>query len=113
SANREGSGLLPFPVGERILFPDLVPARQTGSVRFFLESVLTARTVRQLEEDMPCGAESRTLRFTAAPLRAPGGDRGHALVLVEDITLHKRVERQMLLTERLTTAGRLASGVAH
>ena len=35
------------------------------------------------------------------------------LVLVEDITLQKRLERQMLLTERLTTAGRLAAGVAH
>jgi signal transduction histidine kinase len=34
-------------------------------------------------------------------------------VLVEDITLPKRLERQMLLTERLTTAGRLAAGVAH
>jgi len=34
-------------------------------------------------------------------------------VLVEDITLQKRLERQMLLTERLTTAGRLAAGVAH
>src|SRR5262249_25567126 len=31
----------------------------------------------------------------------------------EDITLQKRLERQMLLTERLTTAGRLAAGVAH
>jgi signal transduction histidine kinase len=37
----------------------------------------------------------------------------HTLVLVEDITLRKRLERQMLLTERLSTAGRLAAGVAH
>ena len=35
------------------------------------------------------------------------------IVLAEDVTLAKRLERQMLLTERLTTAGRLASGVAH
>jgi two-component system, NtrC family, sensor kinase len=113
SANREGIGLLPFAVGERTVFPDLVPARQIESVRFFLDSVLTSRAVRQLEEEIPSGTEPRTLRFTAAPLRAPGGDRGHVLVLVEDITLHKHIERQMLLTERLTTAGRLASGVAH
>jgi signal transduction histidine kinase len=33
--------------------------------------------------------------------------------LIEDITLQKRMERQMLLTERLTTAGRLVAGVAH
>jgi len=35
------------------------------------------------------------------------------VLLVEDVTLAKRLERQMLLTERLTTAGRLAAGVAH
>jgi signal transduction histidine kinase len=32
---------------------------------------------------------------------------------VEDVTRAKHLERQMLLTERLTTAGRLAAGVAH
>jgi len=113
SANREGTGLLPFAAGERILFPDLVPPAKAGGVRAFLEGVLTARAVRQMEDEMPGGPESRTFRLTAAPLLAPGGDRAHALVLVEDVTLQKRLERQMLLTERLTTAGRLASGVAH
>jgi signal transduction histidine kinase len=37
----------------------------------------------------------------------------HVVLLVEDITRAKRLEQQMLLTERLTTAGRLAAGVAH
>src|SRR2546425_2993252 len=37
----------------------------------------------------------------------------HAVLLVEDVTRAKGLERQMLLTERLTTAGRLAAGVAH
>ena len=62
---------------------------------------------------MPSGSEPRTFRLTAAPLTAPGEERARALVLVEDITLRKRLERQMLLTERLTTAGRMAAGVAH
>ena len=35
------------------------------------------------------------------------------MLLVDDVTSAKRLERQMLLTERLTTAGRLAAGVAH
>jgi signal transduction histidine kinase len=56
--------------------------------------------------------ELKRFRLTTAPL--PGGDDGaHLIVLVEDITLAKQLERQMLLTERLTTAGRLAAGVAH
>src|SRR4029450_10082094 len=52
-------------------------------------------------------------RLTGAPLHSPGGGPTHALVLVEDVTLQKRLERQMLLTERLTMAGTLVAGVAH
>src|SRR5262249_7769859 len=48
-----------------------------------------------------------------APVEA-ASDRGtHAVLLVEDVTLAKRLEQQVLLTERLTTAGRLAAGGAH
>ena len=59
------------------------------------------------------GVASGVVRFTAAPLEAAGDGGGHVVLLVEDITRAKQLERQMLLTERLTTAGRLASGVAH
>jgi two-component system NtrC family sensor kinase len=113
SANREGAGVLPFAAGGGVRFPDLVPPGRASTVRALIGAALTAGDVRRLEEDMPSGSEPRTFRFTAAPLTAPGGARSHALVLVEDITLPKRLERQMLLTERLTTAGRMAAGVAH
>jgi GAF domain-containing protein/nitrogen-specific signal transduction histidine kinase len=113
SANREGTALLPFAAGAGGPFPDLVPEGRADDVRAFIEAALNAGDIRQLEQDMPSGSEPRTFRLTAAPLAAPGGDRAHALVLVEDITLRKRLERQMLLTERLTTAGRMAAGVAH
>src|SRR6266436_3626413 len=62
---------------------------------------------------MVIAGDAKIFRMTAAPVEAES-DRGtHAVLLVEDITLAKRLERQMLLTERLTTAGRLAAGVAH
>ena len=105
SANREGADLLPFPAGGRTSFVDLVPASKANGIRAFLETVVSARSVRQMEEEMPSGVETRTVRLTAAPLRGPGGDSTHCLVLVEDITLRKRLERQMLLTERLTHGG--------
>jgi len=69
--------------------------------------------VRRTEEEMIAGTETRTFRLTAAPLHGSGGEATHAIVLIEDITMQKRLERQMLLTERLSTAGRLAAGVAH
>jgi len=73
--------------------------------------VVAAREMRQMEQELPAGGETLTVRLTATPLRAPRAT--HLLVLAEDITLPKRLERQVLLTERLTTAGRLAAGVAH
>src|SRR5262249_15961471 len=69
--------------------------------------------VRQTEEEMVVGTEARTFRLTSAPLRGPDGPPTHTIVLIEDITMQKRLERQMILTERLSTAGRLAAGVAH
>ena len=113
SANREGVDLLPFPVGERPSFVDLFPVAKAIEIRAFLRAVMTARAVRRVEEEIPNATEVRTVRLTAAPLTPAGGTATHGLVLVEDVTLQKRLERQMLLTERLTTAGRLAAGVAH
>jgi two-component system NtrC family sensor kinase len=111
SVNREGATLVPVEPAARRPFADLMPPAKVEGVRVFLESAVTARAVRHLEQELPAGGETLTVRLTATPLRAPRAT--HLLVLVEDITLPKRLERQMLLTERLTTAGRLASGVAH
>ena len=113
SANREGSALLPFESGGRRSFIKLLPPAKAPRIRDFLTGVLAAREVRQTEEEMIVGTETRTFRLTAAPLHGPGGETTHAIVLIEDITAQKRLERQMLLTERLSTAGRLAAGVAH
>jgi signal transduction histidine kinase len=111
SANPEGHTLLPGAAGRRA-FADLFPA-QGAAVRRFLEDVLAAREVRGIDQELPDGVETRTVRLTAAPLKGPDGRPTHVIVLAEDITIPKRLERQMLLTERLSTAGRLASGVAH
>jgi two-component system NtrC family sensor kinase len=111
SANREGVALVPVEPAARRAFADLMPSAQAAAVRRFLEGVVRARAVRHAEQELPAGGETLTVRLTATPLRAPQAT--HVLVLVEDITLQKRLERQMLLTERLTTAGRLAAGVAH
>jgi len=64
-------------------------------------------------EELTLGGEARVLRLTAAPFDPEAGAGRHAVLMVEDVTRAKQLERQMLLTERLTTAGRLAAGVAH
>jgi PAS domain S-box-containing protein len=111
STNREGATLVPVDPAARRPFADLMPPAKASTVRAFLEAVVAAREVRHAEHELPADGETLTVRLTATPLRAPQAT--HLLVLVEDITLQKRLERQMLLTERLTTAGGLAAGAAH
>jgi GAF domain-containing protein/nitrogen-specific signal transduction histidine kinase len=113
SANREGATVLTGAPATQADFLDLVPAAKAGALRGFLKGVLEDGEVHQTEEEMVLAAETRMFRLTAAPLRGAHHRVTHAILLIEDITLQKRLERQMLLTERLTTAGRLVAGVAH
>ena len=91
----------------------LLPFDKAAPVQTLLRDAFRTRRVGSIEEEMVIAGESKIFRLTAAPVEA-ASDRGtHAVLLVEDVTLAKRLERQMLLTERLTTAGSLAAGVAH
>jgi PAS domain S-box-containing protein len=111
-ANREGARTLGCDPAIRAPFVSVVSAERAAEVEAFLRRAFAGDEVTRQEEEMVVAGELKRFRLTTAPL--PGGDDGaHLIVLVEDITLAKQLERQMLLTERLTTAGRLAAGVAH
>jgi GAF domain-containing protein len=111
-ANREGVRTLGCDPATRAAFPSVVAPERAVDVEAFLRGAFATLEVARCEQEMVIAGELKRFRLTTAPL--PGGDDGaHLVVLVEDITLAKQLERQMLLTERLTTAGRLAAGVAH
>jgi two-component system NtrC family sensor kinase len=114
-ANREGAEVLACDATRGCSFPDLFAADRGAAMRQFLEAVFAAGRVERREEEVAAAGETKTYRVTAAPVQSTpeAGGPTHLVVLVEDVTPAKRLERQMLLTERLTTAGRLAAGVAH
>jgi two-component system, NtrC family, sensor kinase len=111
-ANPAGTDVLQTLPGRRP-FRTLFPDDRADGVEVFLRPVMSQGGIRTMEEEITVGGSARILRLTAAALAAPGEAPGHIAVLVEDLTRAKRLERQMLLAERLTTAGRLAAGVAH
>jgi two-component system, NtrC family, sensor kinase len=111
-ANREGARVLACDPATRASFLSVVAPDRAAEVDAFLTQAFASAEVTRLEQEMTVGGEPKRFRLTTAPL-ASADDGGHLIVLVEDITLAKQLERQMLLTERLTTAGRLAAGVAH
>ncbi|MGH7392882.1 MAG: GAF domain-containing protein, partial [Candidatus Rokuibacteriota bacterium] len=96
------------PGGSRII--DLVPPERQAGLTAFLRETFAAAAVRVHEQEVTMAGEARIFRLTAAPFES---GVAHLVLLVEDVTLAKRIERQMVLTERLTTAGRMAAGVAH
>lgn len=113
SANRAGLEVLPCVAGRGCSFLSLFPEDKRLAVGEFLVAMLAAREVRQVEEEISLGDRTKSLRLTAAPLEPAREAETHVVVLIEDVTLQKRLAQQMLLTERLTVAGRLAAGVAH
>src|SRR5688572_26057112 len=111
-ANREGARTLACEAAEGRPLDELLPPLATV-LRTFVTAARERHAVDVVEHELHAGGEAKLLRFTAAPLDAEGDGGGHVVLLVEDVTRAKHLERQMLLTERLTTAGRLAAGVAH
>ena len=111
-ANREGVRTLGCDPTAHVPFSTVVAAERAADVEAFLRRAFIAHEIARCEEEMVIAGETKQFRLTTAPLR-DGDDGAHLVLLVEDITLAKQLERQMLLTERLSTAGRLAAGVAH
>jgi two-component system, NtrC family, sensor kinase len=113
-ANPEGARVLACEPGTRSAFPSMLPADAAGEVERFLRQAFAARSAEAMEREMVVDGESKMFRLSVAPLgEGDDGGAAHVVLLVEDVTRAKQLERQMLLTERLTTAGRLAAGVAH
>ena len=112
-ANPAGGRALACDAGVRGPLARLLPSAKAAPVETLLRDAFRTQRVGSIEEEMVIGGDAKIFRLTAAPVESASEHGAHAVLLVEDVTLAKRLERQMLLTERLTTAGRLAAGVAH
>jgi two-component system, NtrC family, sensor kinase len=111
--NRAGAQALACPPDVRGALTRLLPDGSRAVVEEFLREAFRSGQVGAIEHEMVIAGEAKIFRLTAARVESASTRGTHAVLLVEDITPAKRLERQMLLTERLTTAGRLAGGVAH
>ncbi len=96
----------------RNLFQVLPSLRRTQIEEEF-RLVFETGATPQVEEESDVEGERRTFRISKVPLTDGRGDVTHVITLVEDITERRRIERQLLASEKLAGIGQLASGIAH
>jgi two-component system, NtrC family, sensor kinase len=105
----------------------LLGIARTEAIGRNLSSVLPAELVREIEARAEeehvsclykfslCNREGRQLvvNVSIAPLLDKDGERLGRLILVEDVSQRAVLEDQLVQTEKLTSLGLLAAGVAH
>ncbi len=105
----------------------LIGVSRQDAVAHLLEDVLPADLVAELaahsEDDRVSSLYKFHLRtvtgrtvvvnVSMTPLVGKSGERIGRLILIDDITQRMRLEEQLLQTEKLTSLGLLAAGVAH
>src|SRR5581483_10717146 len=93
--------------------------RQLSSL---LPAELSAEITRRGDEEQITGiykqrlqhqGKTLTLNVSITPLVSKSGERIGRLLLFDDVTQRERMEEQMTQTEKLTSLGLLAAGVAH
>jgi PAS domain S-box-containing protein len=93
-----------------------------SELSLLLPAELTAEILRRSNGEQITGiykqrlqyqGKSLTLNVSIAPLVSKSGERIGRLLLFDDVTQRERMEEQMSQTEKLTSLGLLAAGVAH
>jgi PAS domain S-box-containing protein len=105
----------------------MIGARREEAVGRKLEEVLPGDLVAEIEARAGDGRVTSLYKFhlhnsvgqtlvinvSIAPLVGKPGERIGRLILMDDITQRVRLEQQLVQTEKLTSLGLLAAGVAH
>ena len=86
------------------------PARE---LRAEFDRVFQTGEVLQAELAVTLGGEPRSFRLTKIPMRLDGDEITHVITIGEDVTDSRRIQSQVMQSEKLAAIGQLAAGVMH
>jgi len=98
-------------VGKSIM--DIIQYKLPESVHSIVQKCLQKSKIYAHEEQVKIGNKEYWLDTKYKPVLTTSDQIGAVLIISRDITEHKRMEGQLLNTEKLASLGSLSAGVAH
>jgi PAS domain S-box-containing protein len=98
-------------VGRQVF--EVLTRQPAHELRAEFDRVFETGEVQQAELDVTLGGEPRSFRLTKIPMRLEGDEISHVITIGEDVTDSRRIQGQIMQSEKLAAIGQLAAGVMH
>ena len=98
-------------VGRQVF--EVLTRQPAEELRADFDRVLQTGEILQEELDVNLGGEVRSFRLSKIPMRLEGDEISHVITIGEDVTEWRRIQGQIMQSEKLAAIGQLAAGVMH
>jgi two-component system, NtrC family, sensor kinase len=98
-------------VGRQVF--EVLTRQPAAELRADFDRVFQTGEILQDELDVTLGGEVRSFRLSKIPMRLEGDQISHVITIGEDVTESRRIQGQIMQSEKLAAIGQLAAGVMH
>ncbi len=98
-------------VGRQVF--EVLTRQPAEELRADFDRVFQTGEILQDELDVTLGGELRSFRLSKIPMRLEGDEISHVITIGEDVTESRRIQGQIMQSEKLAAIGQLAAGVMH
>jgi PAS domain S-box-containing protein len=92
---------------------EVLTRQPAEELRADFDRVFQTGEILQDELDVTLGGEVRSFRLSKIPMRLEGDEISHVITIGEDVTESRRIQGQIMQSEKLAAIGQLAAGVMH
>ena len=92
---------------------DVLTRQSATQLRAEFDRVFQTGEIQQTEHEVMLGGEARFFRLSKIPMRLDGDAISHVITVGEDVTEWRRIQEQIMQSEKLAAIGQLAAGVMH